>query len=35
MIERHKIGGSGLLVVDESGTLVGAVHVLELMRGVL
>jgi arabinose-5-phosphate isomerase len=36
MIERHKIGGSGLLVVDESGALVGAVHVLELMRaGVL
>jgi arabinose-5-phosphate isomerase len=36
MIERHKIGGSGLLVVDERGELVGAVHVLELMRaGVL
>jgi arabinose-5-phosphate isomerase len=36
MIERHKIGGSGLLVVDDEGALVGAVHVLELMRaGVL
>lgn len=36
MIERYKISGSGLLVVDESGDLVGAVHVLELMRaGVL
>ncbi len=36
MIERHKIGGSGLLVVDAGGELVGAVHVLELMRaGVL
>ncbi|MBL8513556.1 MAG: KpsF/GutQ family sugar-phosphate isomerase [Betaproteobacteria bacterium] len=36
MIERHKIGGSGLLVVDAEGALVGAVHVLELMRaGVL
>ncbi|MBL8521172.1 MAG: KpsF/GutQ family sugar-phosphate isomerase [Betaproteobacteria bacterium] len=36
MIERHKIGGSGLLVVDAQGELVGAVHVLELMRaGVL
>jgi arabinose-5-phosphate isomerase len=36
LIERHQIGSSGLLVVDERGTLVGAVHVLELMRaGVL
>jgi arabinose-5-phosphate isomerase len=36
MIQRHKIGSSGLLVVDENNTLIGAVHVLELMRaGVL
>ncbi|HEX4857661.1 MAG TPA: CBS domain-containing protein, partial [Usitatibacteraceae bacterium] len=36
LIERHKIGSSGLLVVDADRTLVGAVHVLELMRaGVL
>ena len=36
LIQRHKIGSSGLLVVDEHNRLVGAVHVLELMRaGVL
>ena len=36
LIERHKIGSRGLLVVDEQTKLVGAVHVLELMRaGVL
>jgi len=36
LIQRHKIGSSGLLVVDEQGKLLGAVHVLELMRaGVL
>lgn len=36
LIQRHKIGSSGLLVVDERGRLLGAVHVLELMRaGVL
>jgi arabinose-5-phosphate isomerase len=36
LIERHKIGSSGLLVVDENNRLLGAVHVLELMRaGVL
>ena len=36
LIERHKIGSSGLLVVDEDDKLLGAVHVLELMRaGVL
>lgn len=35
-IQRYKIGSSGLLVVDSAGRLVGAVHVLELMRaGVL
>ena len=36
LIQRHKIGSSGLLVIDENSKLVGAVHVLELMRaGVL
>ncbi len=36
LIQRHKIGSSGLLVVDEHNKLLGAVHVLELMRaGVL
>jgi arabinose-5-phosphate isomerase len=36
LIQRYKIGSSGLLVVDKSNTLVGAVHVLDLMRmGVL
>ncbi|MEP7156681.1 MAG: KpsF/GutQ family sugar-phosphate isomerase [Betaproteobacteria bacterium] len=36
LIQRHKIGSSGLLVVNEQGKLLGAVHVLELMRaGVL
>ena len=36
LIQRHKIGASGLLVVDAGGKLVGAVHVLDLMRvGVL
>ena len=36
LIQRHNIGSSGLLVVDEQTKLVGAVHVLELMRaGVL
>ena len=36
MIQRHKIGSSGLLVVDEHNKLVGALHVLDLMRaGVL
>ncbi len=36
LIQRYKIGSSGLLVVDENGKLVGAVHVLDLMRmGVL
>ena len=36
LIQRHKIGSSGLLVVDEQNKLVGAVHVLDLMRaGVL
>jgi len=36
LIERHKIGSSGLLVVDEAGKIVGAIHVLDLMRmGVL
>jgi arabinose-5-phosphate isomerase len=35
-IQRYKIGSSGLLVVDSKQKLVGAVHVLELMRaGVL
>ena len=36
LIQRHKIGSSGLLVVDEQMKLIGAVHVLDLMRaGVL
>jgi arabinose-5-phosphate isomerase len=36
LIQRYKIGSSGLLVVDSHGVLVGAVHVLDLMRmGVL
>ena len=36
LIQQHKIGSSGLLVVDEHNKLVGAVHVLDLMRaGVL
>ncbi len=36
LIQRHKIGSSGLLVVDERNRLLGVVHVLELMRaGVL
>ena len=36
LIQRHKIGSSGLLVVDEQNKLVGAIHVLDLMRaGVL
>ena len=36
LIQRHKIGSSGLLVIDKNNKLVGAVHVLELMRaGVL
>ena len=36
LIQRHKIGSSGLLVVDEQMKLLGAVHVLDLMRaGVL
>jgi arabinose-5-phosphate isomerase len=36
LIQRHKIGSSGLLVIDAHNKLVGAVHVLELMRaGVL
>ena len=36
LIQRYKIGSSGLLVVDEQNKLVGAVHVLDLMRaGVL
>jgi arabinose-5-phosphate isomerase len=36
LIQRHKIGSSGLLVVDADNHLVGAVHVLDLMRaGVL
>lgn len=36
LIQRHKIGSSGLLVVDGENKLVGAVHVLDLMRaGVL
>ncbi len=35
-IQRHKIGSSGLLVVDAKNELVGAIHVLDLMRaGVL
>jgi arabinose-5-phosphate isomerase len=36
LIQRHKIGSSGLLVVDAENRLIGAVHVLDLMRaGVL
>ena len=36
LIQRHKIGSSGLLVVDSAGKIIGAVHVLDLMRmGVL
>lgn len=36
LIQRHKIGSSGLLVVDAENRLIGVVHVLELMRaGVL
>lgn len=36
LIQRHNIGSSGLLVVDDQNHLLGAVHVLELMRaGVL
>lgn len=36
LIQRHKIGSSGLLVIDAQNKLVGAVHVLDLMRaGVL
>ena len=36
VIQRFKIGSSGLLVVDANNKLVGAVHVLDLMRaGVL
>ena len=36
LIQRHKIGSSGLLVVDAKNRLLGAVHVLDLMRaGVL
>ena len=36
LIQRHKIGSSGLLVVDGQMKLLGAVHVLDLMRaGVL
>ncbi len=36
LIQRHKIGSGGLLVVDADNKLIGAVHVLELMRaGVL
>ncbi len=36
LIQRHKIGSSGLLVVDAAGKIVGAIHVLDLMRmGVL
>jgi arabinose-5-phosphate isomerase len=35
-IQRHKIASSGLLVVDADNRLVGAIHVLDLMRaGVL
>jgi CBS domain-containing protein len=35
-IQQHKIGSSGLLVVDTKNQLVGAIHVLDLMRaGVL
>ena len=32
IIQRHKIGSSGLLVVDAKGNLVGAVSVLDLMN---
>ena len=36
LIQRYKIGSSGLLVIDANGKLTGAVHVLDLMRmGVL
>lgn len=36
VIQRHKIASSGLLVVDRDNKLVGALHVLDLMRaGVL
>ncbi len=36
VIQRHKIAASGLLVVDADNKLIGAVHVLDLMRaGVL
>ena len=36
LIQRYKIGSSGLLVIDANGKLVGALHVLDLMRvGVL
>jgi arabinose-5-phosphate isomerase len=36
LIQRYKIGSSGLLVIDAKGKLVGALHVLDLMRvGVL
>ncbi len=36
VIQRHKIAASGLLVVDTNNKLIGAVHVLDLMRaGVL
>ncbi len=36
VIQRHKIAASGLLVVDADSKLIGAVHVLDLMRaGVL
>jgi arabinose-5-phosphate isomerase len=35
-IQRYKIASSGLLVVDANNKLVGALHVLDLMRaGVL
>ena len=36
LIEQHKIGASGLLVVDENNKLIGALQMLDLMRaGVL
>ncbi len=36
LIERHKIGASGLLVVDENNKLIGSLQMLDLMRaGVL
>jgi arabinose-5-phosphate isomerase len=36
VIQRFKIASSGLLVVDANNKLVGALHVLDLMRaGVL